>query len=408
MGAATEKSSIAMVDTFYVKPQQRYLENFEEIAVSATIGLIRKLKKNSNFQLNLNDLDAIFLSSATASNVLGKDGQASWESIFASNFGLNIDLHAFPKGSEALHHAITELKAGESNLILLIGCDKRSDEQHTTDISDKGIDPNLKLWNWKWQNVYACAAAKYLYETDLSHDDLIAMAINDRYNSTKTPTKKLKDFLPIIEKSEKRPLYDPLTIDDFAPLIFDGAAALLLCSSDRAHDFGTKPVFIKSSTSVTSASEFWNQQNTLSYPALEKAAHKAYQYAKIPPQDIDLVSIDTKVTIVGPLVLEGLGLMDFPALERISKHITHLPSNYNQSHIKFESDAEKELIINPSGSTYNFGNIPGVSGLYRLIALYEQLTNQAENQVDTDPKKALLQEQSASGMKQMVHILEVE
>ncbi len=398
------QSPVAIIGCFSLKPQQRYLNTFEELSVSATVGVIGEL----DGQLSLKNVDSIFLSSATAPNVIGKEGQASWESIFASNFGLNIGLHAFSKGTEALHHLITEIKAGDSEISILMGCDKRSDELYTTDISDKGIDPNLKLWNWKWQNVYACIASKYLYETNLSHDDLITMAINDRYNALKSEKKKLKDFLPLIELSEKRPLYDPLTSDDFAPIIYDGAAALVLCAADRAYDYVENPVFIRSSTSITSSSEYWNQTNTLSYPALNKAAEKAYKLANIRPKDIDLVSVDTKVTIVGPLVLEGLGIIDFPALKKISENITELSPDYKESHIKFELNSNKKLIINPSGSTHCFGNIPGVSGLYRLISLYEQLTGQAENQVDISPKTALLQEQSASGMKQMIHILEVE
>ena len=408
MADATSKPPVAIIGAYYLKPQQRYLETFEELAVSATMGLIQDFEKKNKVDFSLKDIDAIFLSSATASNVIGKEGQHTWESMFAANFGLNVGMHAFPKGSEALHHLITELKAKEAELVVLIGCDKRSDEQYTVDISNKGIDPNLRLWNWKWQNVYACTAAKYLYETELVHDDLITMAINDKYNSTNDPNKKLKNFLPIIEKSEKRPIFDPLTLDDFAPNIFDGAAALILCSADRAYDYVKHPVFIKSSTSVTSSSEFWNQENMLTYPALTKATEKAYKTAQIEPHDIDLVSIDTKVTIIGPLVLEGLGIMDFPALKKISKSITGLNPDYNESHIKYKVDSGQELIINPSGSTHYFGNIPGVSGLYRLIALYEQLTGQAENQVNSNSKLALLQEQSASGMKQMLHVLEVE
>ena len=403
MGDLCTEAPVAIIGSFYLKPMQRYLETFEELAVSGAMGAIKEFKG----ELSLKDLDAIFLSSATAANVIGKEGQHNWESIFASNFGLNIGLHAFPKGSEALHHLITEIKAKESELVLLLGCDKRSDEQYFSDISNLSIDPNLRLWNWKWQNVYACTAAKYLYETNLIHDDLITMAINDRYNSTKNP-KKLKDFLPLIEKSEKRPLYDPLTVDDFAPTIFDGAAGLILCSSERAYDYVKRPVFIKSSTSVTSSSEFWNQESILSYPALARAAEKAYKTALIDSKDIDLVSTDTKVTIIGPLVLEGLGIMEFPALKTISKYITILDPEYNESHIRYHNNSGHEVVINPNGSTHHFGNIPGVSGLYRLIALYEQLSGQAENQVDSNPKLALLQEQSASGMKQMVHILEVE
>ncbi len=404
MGDNYSEATAAIIGSFYIKPMQRYLETFEELAVSAAMGVIKEFKGH----LSLNDLDAIFLSSATAGNVIGKEGQHNWESIFASNFGLNIGLHAFSKGTEALHHLITEIKAQESELALLLGCDKRSDEQYFTDISNKGIDPNLRLWNWKWQNVYACTAAKYLHETNLIHDDLITMAINDRYNSTRNSNKKLKDFLPLIEKSEKRPLYDPLTEDDFAPTIFDGAAGVILCPSERAYDYCKHPVFVKSSTSVTSSSEFWNQKNMLSYPALISAAKKAYKAAQIEPENIDLVSIDTKVTIIGPLVLEGLEIMEFPALKKISKYITILDSDYDEPHIKYHNKTGYELIINPSGSTHYFGNIPGVSGLYRLIALYEQLTGQAENQVNNNPKLALLQEQAASGMKQMIHILEVE
>jgi acetyl-CoA C-acetyltransferase len=408
MGDIASEASVAIIGSFYLDPKQRYLDSFEELAVSAASGLFKEFRRKNNISISMHDIDAVFLSSITASNVIGKEGQHSWEAIFASNFGLNIELHAFPKGSEALHHLISEIKAGESDLTILVGCDKRSDEQYSSDISNKGIDPNLKLWNWKWQNVYACLASRYLYETDLTHDDLITMAINDKYNSTKDSKKKLKDFLSLIESSEKRPLYDPLSVDDFAPTTSDGAAALILCSSKRAYEYVKNPVFIKSSTSITSSSEFWNQENTLSYPALLKAAEKAYQTAKMKPQDLDLVSIDTKVTIVGPLVLEGLGIMKFPALQKISEDITNLSPEYNEPHIKFEIDSGKKLIINPCGSTHHFGNIPGVSGLYRLIALYEQLTGQAQNQVDNLPKKALIQEQSASGMKQMINILEVE
>ncbi|MFX1296421.1 MAG: hypothetical protein ACFFD2_16400 [Promethearchaeota archaeon] len=408
MTESITKDSVAIIGAFYVKPKQRYLESFEELAVSATLGLIKEFVRENKVQFSLNNVDAVFLSSATASNVIGKEGHHSWESIFAANFGLNIDLHAFSKGSEALHHLITELKAKEAEIILLIGCDKRSDELYSLDISNKGIDPNLRLWNWKWQNVYACIASKYLYETNLSHDDLITVTINDRYNSTNNFGKKLGDFLPIIEKSEKRPLYDPLTFDDFAPTIFDGAAALILSSVEKAYEYVKNPVFIKSSTSITSSSEFWNQENMLSYPALIKASQKGYSSANIKPTDIDLVSIDTKVTIVEPLVLEGLGIIEFPALRKISEDIISLSPQYNNTHIKFKLDSGKKVIINPSGSTHYFGNIPGVSGLYRLIALYQQLTKKAENQVDNNPKRALLQEQSASGMKQMIHILEVE
>ncbi|MHA1893302.1 MAG: hypothetical protein ACTSX4_02250 [Candidatus Helarchaeota archaeon] len=408
MGDIISRAAAAIISTFTIKPQERYLQSFEEIAAMAAMGAVNELERNSNIRLSRKDFDGIFLSSATASNVIGREGQHSWETIFASNFGVNIDIHAFSKGSEALHHCITEIKAGEVEFVILAGCDKRSDEQHVGDISNKSIDPNLRLWNWNWQNVYATMASKYLYESIASHEDLMAMAVNDKYNASSKKDKKMKDFLPFLTKKSRRLSYDPLTSDDFASTIFDGAAALILCTPEKAYEFVKNPIFITSSSSMTSPSEFWTQENPLSYPGLEKAAKRAYKFAKKTPKDIETVSVDTKVTIVGPLALEGLGLIEFPSLKTISQQIFSLDPNYSDSHIKFKSKYGNDLIINPCGSTYQLGNIPGVSGIYRLISLYKQLKGKSNNQLKPEPSVGLLQEQSASGMKQMVHILEVE
>ncbi len=403
----TSRAAAAIISAFTLKPQERYLHSFEEIAATAAMGAVDTFERETKQKLSRKNFDGIFLSSATASNVIGKEGQHSWETIFASNFGISIDIHAFSKGSEALHHAISEIRAKEVEFVILAGCDKRSDEQHVGDISNKSIDPNLRLWNWNWQNVYATTTSKYLYETMTSHEDLMTVAVNDMYNASVKKDKKLKDFLPII-KGQHRLSYDPLTNSDFASTTQDGAAALILVSPERAFEFSDNPIFITSSASMTSPSEFWNNQNPLSYPGLETAAQKSYKVANITSNDIDIVSVDTKVTMVCPLALEALGLIDFPALNYISKHIMSLGPDFSDSHIKFQSKNGTDLIVNPCGSTYVVGNIPGVAGLYRLISLYKQLKGKAANQLDPIPKRALLQEQSASGMKQMVHILEVE
>ena len=403
------RASAAIISEFTLKPQERYLNSFEEIAATAAMGAVNNFERESKQKLSRRNFDGIFLSSATASNVIGREGQHSWETIFASNFGISIDIHAFSKGSEALHHAITELsnKGSDVNFIILAGCDKRSDEQHVGDISNKSIDPNLRLWNWNWQNVYATTTSKYLYETMTTHADLMAVAVNDMYNASNKKDKKLKDFLPMMKKRQ-RLNYDPLTTADFAPTIYDGAVALILVAPELAFEYSKNPVFLTSSSSMTSPSEFWNNENPLSYPGLETAAKKSYKVANITANDIDIASVDTKVTMVGPLALEALGLMEFPALKQISEHVSSLNPDYSERHIKFQSKDGSDLIVNPCGSTYVSGNIPGVAGLYRLISLYQQLRGKAPNQVLPEPRIGLLQEQSASGMKQMVHILEVE
>ncbi|MHA1404920.1 MAG: hypothetical protein ACTSSI_14235 [Candidatus Helarchaeota archaeon] len=401
------RAEAAIIGIFALTPKEEYLMSFEELAALAAMGLVNNVEKNSKKKLRRANFDGIFLSSSTVSNVIGKTGQHNWETIFASHFGVTIDIHSFLKGSEALHTAITEIKSGDSEFVIVAGCDKRSDELYTGDISDKSIDPNLRMWNWSWQNVYATAASRYLYESETDHDDLISVAINDNYNAKKPP-KELKDFQKIRKKSISRLSFDPLTQSDFASTKNDGAAAVLLTSVETAKEYSKNPVYITASSSMTGASDFWNQRNPLSYPALEKAVDKCYSKLNIDGWDLDLMSIDTKATIVAPLVLEALKIWEFPSLKKISNKINELmQQGFKDPHIKYQDQKGRELIINPCGGTYMLGNIPGVSGLYRMISLVEQLYGNAKNQVTPKPCSALLQEQSASGTKQMINILEV-
>lgn len=400
----SKQADAAIIGSYLVPCREEYLISFEELAATAAMGLITRVETKLKKRFHRKDFDGIFLSSATADAVIGKRGQMSWESIFASNFGITARMHAYSKATEALNAAISAIKSGDCEFVIVAACDKRSDQQHTIDVSDKSIDPNLRLWNWRWQNVYATLASKYLFETNLTHEDLIKIAINDKFNATVGP-KKIAQFKYLINNSNSRLSYDPLTSFDFASTKNDGAAAILVTSVEKAKEFVNTPIFVKASVSTTGPSEFWNQENIFHYPALRRAAKIAYEKASIAPYDLDLVSVDTKVTIVGPLALEALKIMKFPALAKISQRINELNETYEGKHIYYQNEKGNSFILNPCGSTYVYGNVPGVSGLSRLIQLVQQLKGKARNQVEHNPKTALLHEQSASGMKQMVHIL---
>jgi len=108
--------------------------------------------------------------------------------------------------------------------------------------------------------------------------------------------------------------------------------------------------------------------------------------------------------LIDKLGINNLGIEPYKLIEM--GLIKSLPDNYGEKHIVYENDMGGSFILNPCGSTYVYGNVPGVAGLSRLIQLVDQLKGKAKNQVEKNPKIALLHEQSASGTKQMIHILE--
>jgi len=408
MADVASRAKAAIVGTFTCPSREEYLTSFEELAASVTLGLVSKVEAGCGRELHRSDIEGWFLSSATAPEVLGKRGQRNWEAIVAANFGLRGRMHVSACGLEAMIHAVHDIKSGDCELVFVGGFDKRTDEAHIGDISDKGIDPYLRMWNWDWQSVYSWQASKYLCETGLASDDLIAVAINDLYNASDAGEKRLGDFLGLRSRARERPLYDPLSAYDFAPTQADGAAALMLTRPDRAHEFTDRPVYITAAVGKTGSSEFWNQEDHLSYPALSLTMERAAGQTAVDLREIGLVSVDTKVTIIAPLVLEGIGLMDFPALADISGEIERLGEEYKRRHIRLRSSTGHKFILNPNGGSYVYGNLPGVTGLYRTVGMIDQLLNRAQNQVEGPPRAGLVQEQTATGVKQILLVLETE
>ena len=70
----TSRAAAAIVSAFTIKPHERYLQSFEEIAAMAAMGAVNNLEHDSKIRLSRKDFDGIFLSSATASNVIGREG----------------------------------------------------------------------------------------------------------------------------------------------------------------------------------------------------------------------------------------------------------------------------------------------------------------------------------------------
>ena len=402
------RAKAAIVGTFARPMREAYLTSFEELAATVTLGLVANVEAGLGHELHRSDIDGWFLSSSTAPEVLGKLGQRNWEASVAANFGIQGRMHVSSCGLEALNHAVHDIKSGDCELALVGGFDKRTDEAHIGDISNKGIDPYLRMWNWDWQSVYSCQASKYLCENGLTSDDLIAVAINDLYNDCRRPDKRLGDFLGLRGRARRRPLYDPLSAYDFAPTRADGAAALMITRPDRAHEFTDHPVYITAAVGKTGSAEFWNQDETLSYPALSLTMEQAAREASVDLGTIGLLSVDTKVTIIAPLVLEGLGLMDIPALAGIAGELERLGEEYGERHLRFPSKQGDRFVLNPNGGSYVCGNLPGVTGLYRAVGMIDQLLNRAPNQVEGVNRIGLVQEQTATGLKQILLILEIE
>jgi acetyl-CoA C-acetyltransferase len=398
------KPLAAIVGWYYKKPGQFWdlsLTKFMhqtviELADSFQDSVRREM--NPKYEIHRRDVDAVYLSSGTAS-LIGRGGQRSWESLFSSKFGSIHEVHTSGKGLTALHEAVRTIRVGDADLIMVVGVDKRSDEQVTGDISNQSVDPTLRLWDWKWQSLYADAFVEYMRQNELGqvelHDMLMDCAFNDLYNAGKIKLdQKIREKMK--KDAYKRLSYDPLTDSDFAKTNLDGAAALILTNVEDAKKYTETPVYITGSMSQTGSSEVWNNETT-NLPALVKCTEKLYNRYNLKYTDLDFVSIDTKSTMAMPIILESMNLLPTPAVKYISETIdARIEGEASDKKLRYNG-----LVVNPCGGTYSLGNSPGATGIYRTVY-------NSQNLLRSNRCCGIIQEHSGAGASQTLMSLEVK
>jgi acetyl-CoA acetyltransferase len=342
--------------------------------------------------------------------------------LFAQWFGSDHEVQTYGKSLDAVHNVMRALKAGDCTTAFVVAVEKKSDEQNLTDSSVKSIDPTLSVFNWDWQSIYASMACEYFSKTEHRYEgadrmqkykafyhDLMAMGLNDAYNAGKLP---FKDVLKSGKKKASRASFDPLTAFDFADNEMDGACAMVLMPKKVADAKGITPLAtLHASVSRTNSSEFWQRSDITQYPALISASKelcdKMRDKACISNDEVSVYSIDTKVTMAGPLVLEGLGVIPHPAIPEIAKAVYKAQDPaYPYKHIVFERNDGSKFVVNPTGGTYVNGNLPGLNGLYQMIKVIENMRG-AGKPLPVDGRYAVIHDQSSGGDKQNLVLMEV-
>jgi len=87
----------------------------------------------------------------------------------------------------------------------------------------------------------------------------------------------------------------------------DGAAAVLLTTTQRALDLGPRPVRVRASAAATDALALHNRPDLLRLEAAARAARRAFEQAEIGVGDLDLAELHDSYTVLTALQLEAIG-----------------------------------------------------------------------------------------------------
>ncbi|HZY45950.1 MAG TPA: thiolase domain-containing protein [Anaerolineae bacterium] len=232
---------------------------------------------------------------------------------------------------------------------------------------------------------------RYIYEYKVKHSDFAPFPINAHHNAMNNPYAMMHYELTPEKFNGARMIADPINLLDCSP-VCDGAAAAILVPTEIARQFSPFPIRIVGSSIATDSLALHDRHNLLSLDAVALSAQKAYDQAKLKPEDIDLFEVHDAFSITAVMSLEASGFAEAGKGWQLGRDGDIFLGG--------------RLPICTMGGLKARGHPVGATGMYQIVEASMQLRGLAGKNQVKDAKIAMTQNIGGSGSNVVTHILE--
>ena len=216
---------------------------------------------------------------------------------------------------------------------------------------------------------YALDADRYLFETGTTRRDLAAIAVKNRRHATLNPLAQFSSPLTVEDVLQQPPIVEPLGRFDVPPRS-DGAICLVITSGQVARELG-KPFLRVLGRGFAHDGHHQvgcKPHDMTDFPAAREATRQALDDAGTRLEHIDVAELYAPCTITEALVTESIGLTD--------------KGKGAIAAADGETAIGGRIPVCTSGGCLSRGHPPGLTALYGIAELFDQLTHGAgERQV---------------------------
>ena len=159
-----------------------------------------------------------------------------------------------------------------------------------------------------YSSIAALSTTRYKYETGCTDEELAAVCVSNRKWAELNPNAAFRKPLTIEEVLSSKMLSTPLR-SKMSNMLFDGGAAFVLTSAERAKDLTDKPVYVLGEGGVVTHFVF-SQDPDVSRFGWAKAGQQAFEEAGLTPQDIDVAEIYDSYPVYQLIGFEELGFCE--------------------------------------------------------------------------------------------------
>ena len=299
---------------------------------------------------------------------------------------------ACASGGTSVRSAFMEVASGMSDIVLAGGVEKMWDADDGTYILATASDQEYEAFSGvTFPGLYAMMATAYMDRYGLTREELAEVPIKNHRHSKHNPNAQYPFEIDLKTVLNSAMVASPLRLMDCSP-ITDGAAAVILCPLERAHEFTDKPVKIKGIGAATGPIALHDHKDLTRLDAVRIAAERAYKMAGVTKDDIDFLEVHDCFSIAEIIVAEELGFFEYG---KGGKAIAKGKGTYGG-----------DIVINPSGGLKAKGHPVGATGVAQVIEAVEQLKHEAGERQVENAKIGMTQNMGGSGGSCVIHILE--
>ncbi len=276
-------------------------------------------------------------------------------------------------GANAFNIGYTLVASGVHDMVLVVGGEKMPKGFIQTSGVEEHTDPEFlrqRMIGMPGPAFWAVLCRRRMHDHGTTEEQMAQVAVKARKNGTLNPNARYRKETNVEEVLKSALVVYPLHLFEICA-VSDGAAAVVLCSKEKAKQLTTKPVWVAGSAVATNRFDDGITRGiggmvppgVTHHSEAKAAVQKAMASAGVGPKDISFVELQDNTVYYELAFPEEWGLCEPGQSEWLLEKGETVPTG--------------KLPINPSGGFISFGEATTAQGLFQICELGWQLRGEA-------------------------------